>query len=177
MWHQEIRQGAYQAVKWKSAYLNLQKVIIGLSRELAIDYLKTMRPYDQLNRPLWGHYRFRPGEVPLEKHLAAAFYPVYGFGYGRSHAYRQASIQGSLFKLVTAYEALIQRFQKLGRKLISPHDLNPLIIVDEVYHQGNTRYVGYTEEGKPIPQLYKGGRLPRSLSSQKQRASRSIASN
>ena len=162
-WYQDIQEGIYPDAKWKKAYDCLYRSIKGLSRELSIDYLKTMRSYDELNRPLLGQYRLRPGEVLLEKHLAAAFYPIYGFGYGRSHAYRQAAIQGSLFKLVTAYEALVQRFQKMGKKVISPQDLNPLIIVDEVYQQGNTRYVGYTEDGKPIPQLYKGGRLPRSL--------------
>lgn len=161
--YQEIQEGADRDVKWKEAYDRLQESVKRLSPELAIEYLKTMRPYDELNRPLLGRYRLRPGKVLLEKHLAAAFYPVYGCGYGRSHAYRQAAIQGSLFKLVTAYEALVQRFHKMGRRVISPQDLNPLIIVDEVYQQGNTRYVGYTEDGKPIPQLYKGGRLPRSL--------------
>lgn len=163
-WHQEIRGGAYQAAKWKGAYERLQRAIKQLPRELAIDYLKTMRPFDDLNLPLWGHYRYlRQAQAPLEKHLATAFYPVYGFGCGRSHAYRQAAIQGSLFKLVTAYEALIQQFQKMGKRVISPQDLNPLIIIDEVYQQKGIRYVGYTEDGKPIPQLYKGGRLPRSL--------------
>jgi cell division protein FtsI/penicillin-binding protein 2 len=38
--------------------------------------------------------------------------------------------------------------------------------VDEVFQHKGTRYVGYTEDGKPIPQLYKGGRLPRSLAHQ-----------
>jgi cell division protein FtsI/penicillin-binding protein 2 len=162
-WHQAIQKGADQGAKWKKAYDCLQQTIKGLSRELAIEYLQTMRPYEQLTRPLFGRYRLRPGEKLQEKHLASAFYPVYGCGYGRSHAYRQATIQGSLFKLVTAYEAMVQRFQKMGRKVISPQDLNPLIIVDDVYQKGKMRYVGYTEDGKPIPQLYKGGRLPRSL--------------
>lgn len=162
-WYQDMQTGKDREVKWRKAYDCLQRAIKGLPCELAIEYLKTMRSYDELTRPLLGRYRLRPGKVLLEKHLAAAFYPVYGCGYGRSYAYRQAAIQGSLFKLVTAYEALVQRFHKLGRKVISPQDLNPLVIVDEVYQQGNTRYVGYTEDGKPIPQLYKGGRLPRSL--------------
>jgi cell division protein FtsI/penicillin-binding protein 2 len=35
-------------------------------------------------------------------------------------------------------------------------------IVDKVYKIGSAIHVGYTKEGKPIPQLYKGGRLPRS---------------
>ncbi len=166
-WHEEIIQGAYQATKWRESYERLSQAVKEMPRELAIDYLKTMRSFDHLNRPLLGHYRYlRQAQAPLEKHLAAAFYPVYGFGYGRSHAYRQAAIQGSLFKLVTAYEALMQRFQKMGRRVISLQDLNPLIIVDEVYQIKGSRYVGYTEDGKPIPQLYKGGRLPRSLAHQ-----------
>lgn len=166
-WNQEIQQGMHQAAKWKRACETLQRAVKDLPRELAIDYLKTMRPFEDLNRPLLGRYRYlRHPEAPLEKHLASAFYPVYGFGYGRSHAYRQAAIQGSLFKLVTAYEALVQRFQKMGHKVISPQDLNPLVIVDKVYQQGGLHFVGYTEDGKPIPQLYKGGRLPRSLAHQ-----------
>lgn len=151
----------------KGKYQPLQEAVKGLPSGLAVQYLKSMRPYDELNRPLLGRYRYlRQSETPLEKHLAAAFYPAYGYGCGRSHAYRQSAIQGSLFKLVTAYEALVQRFQKLGGQGVSMQELNPLIIVDEVYNLGSARYVGYTEEGKPIPQLYKGGRLPRSLAHQ-----------
>lgn len=162
--YREFKEGTYRAEKWKEAYACLQQALKELPRDLAIEYLKTMRSFDQLNRPLLGCYRYlRQADTPLEKHLASAFYPVYGFGCGRSHAYRQAAILGSLFKVVTAYEALVQRFQKMGKRVISPQDLNPLVIVDEVYQQKGIRYVGYTEDGKPIPQLYKGGRLPRSL--------------
>lgn len=161
--YQEIQQGSNLDDRWKKSYDCLQQSIKELSQELAIEYLKTMRSYDELTRPLFGRYRLQRGGQLLEKHLASAFYPVYGNGYGRSHAYRQSTIQGSLFKLVTAYEAMVQRFHKMGKRVMSPQDLNPLVIVDEVYEHGNTRYVGYTEEGKPIPQLYKGGRLPRSL--------------
>lgn len=166
-WYQELKNGAHQSVSWKKDYDRLQQAIEFLPPFVALNYLQTMRAYDDLNRPLLGRYRYlRQAQNPLEKHLAAAFYPVYGFGYGRSHAYRQATIQGSLFKLVTAYEALIQRFQKMGKRVITLQELNPLMIVDEVYQQGGVHYVGYTDEGKPIPQLYKGGRLPRSLAHQ-----------
>lgn len=161
--HKQVERSLEDSLTYKSAYESLKKSVKALPYEMAVAYLQTLRPYEELNRPLLGQYRFRRGKPALEKHLASAFYPVYGNGYGRSHAYRQATIQGSLFKLVTAYEALVQRFQKLGKKVISPQDLNPLIIIDEVYQKGSTRYVGYTEDGKPIPQLYKGGRLPRSL--------------
>jgi len=40
--------------------------------------------------------------------------------------------------------------------------LNPLEIVDQTYRHGKDSYVGYTIEGKPIPKLYKGGRLLKS---------------
>lgn len=160
----DLQAEGHSKLKWKKKYDILQKAIISLPRSIAIDYLKTMRSYDALKRPLLGSYRYlRHGTIQTEKQLACAFYPAYGFGYGRSYAYRQSSTQGSLFKLVTTYEVLVQRFQKMGKRVISPQDLNPLIIIDQVFQQGNTNYVGYTEDGKPIPQLYKGGRLPRSL--------------
>jgi cell division protein FtsI/penicillin-binding protein 2 len=166
-WSHELEQEVHQEVKSKNAYDHLQQTIQSLDPALALIYLKSFRAYEELDQPLLGRYRYlRAATIPLEKHLATAFYPAYGFGYGRSHAYRQAAIQGSLFKLVTAYAALTQLFKKLNRSPISPQELNPLIIVDEVFQQGSTRFVGYTEEGKPIPQLYKGGRLPRSLAHQ-----------
>lgn len=166
-WNQEISIGINSHYPWKKEFSKLQMAIRNLPSEQAIDYLKSMRPFDELTRPLLGCYRYlRHGEPPQEKHLAAAFYPAYGFGCGRSHAYRQAAIQGSLFKLVTAYEALVQRYKKFGNPNISYQGLNPLVIVDRVFKLGSSQYVGYTDEGKPIPQLYKGGRIPRSLAHQ-----------
>lgn len=162
--YNELKQGAYQSLEWRNSYKVVQESIQGLSPSLAIEYLKTMRGYNELDRPLLGTYRgLRQSKKPLEKHLAAAFYPAYGCGYGRSHAYRQSAIQGSIFKLVTAYEALMQQYHKLNRTNLTLRDLNPLIIKDEVHQKGNIQYVGYTDEGVSIPQLYKGGRLPRSL--------------
>lgn len=163
-WHQELQQGAYQAIEWRESYHTLQRAIYNLSTALAKDYLHTLRPYQELTRPLFGHYRhMKHSKSALEKDLAGAFYPLYGTGYGRSYAYRQAAIQGSIFKLVAAYEALVQNFKRLNRENVSIQDLNPFVIIDQVFQQGNVRYVGYTQDGKPIPQLYKGGRLPRSL--------------
>lgn len=165
--YDELHKEELPAPHWKQHHDRLKEAIKNLPFHLKLDYLKSMRSYKQLNKKLLGSYRFQGrAHVALEKHLAAAFYPIYGFGYGRSHAYRQASIQGSLFKLVVAYEVLRQRFEKMGKKTISPKELNPLIIIDQVYTIGNTRYVGYREDGTPIPQLYKGGRLPRSLAHQ-----------
>lgn len=145
----------------------LQKRLDALPPHLLLAYFKTMRSYEELDRPLLGSYRYlRSPKKLLEKHLAAAFYPLYGYGFARSQGYRQATTQGSLFKLVTSYAALVQRYKKLKGEVVTFHDLNPLTIVDDVFQMGNTRCVGYTAEGKPIPQLYKGGRLPRSLAHQ-----------
>ncbi|MCB1119719.1 MAG: hypothetical protein KDK65_07150, partial [Chlamydiia bacterium] len=134
---------------------------------IAVRYLRTFRPFDELNRPLYSTsslYRNHPGQIPLEKHLAMAFYPKYGFGFGRSFAYRQATIIGSIFKVATAYQALMQNHHKNPKA--SYRDLNPLEITDKTFKVKNQIHVAQTKEGKPIPQLYKGGRIPRSAVSQ-----------
>lgn len=148
-------------------YSILRRSLEGLSFPLAIQYLRTMRSFRELDRPLLGRYRHLRSHngIQLEKDLAAAFYPVYGFGYGRSQAYRQAAIQGSIFKLVTAYEALRQRYHSLFGKEITMQKLNPLEIVDDVHSDPKGRSVGYWMDGSSIPRVYKGGRLPRSLAS------------
>lgn len=165
--YEEMKKGTHRFVDGIEAYVHLQQAVKDLPPRNVFEYLKTMRSYDELNRPLLGRYRgLRGGKMPTEKNLAAAFYPLYGFGYGRSYAYRQAAIQGSIFKVVTAYEALVQNFRKLNRKEVSLSELNPLVITDQVFERGSTTFVGYTQDGKPIPQLYKGGRIPRSLARQ-----------
>jgi len=151
----------------KKAMLSLKAVLKELAEPQGIDFLQTLREYNDLDRPLYGKYRYlRGGKDLTEKSLASAFYPKNGFGYGCSHAYRQAAIQGSLFKIVTGYTALMQRFAQLDPQLATMQDLNPLTMIDEVFYRNNQCYVGYTQDGKPIPQVYKSGRLPRSLAHQ-----------
>ena len=113
-----------------------------------------------MTRPLKFAWRLpkKEGAPLLGKNLAKAFRPIYGWGFGRSHGFRQAAIQGSIFKLVTAYTALIQKWKK-------KESLNLLEIDDHYYRVGKNAYVGTTKDLKPIPQLYKGGRIPRSVSS------------
>lgn len=168
-WHGELVKGAHYEMEWHTAYHILNQTIhrLSLSQDLTIKYLKTFRSYHQLDRPLYGKYRhLRTTEgKQFEKNLAAAFYPVHGYGYGRSQAYRQSATQGSIFKLVTAYEALVQHLSKLPKgESSSLAQLNPLEIVDTFFRHGKQSYVGYTQDGKLIPRIYKGGRLPRSLS-------------
>ncbi|NGX57650.1 MAG: Penicillin-binding protein 2 [Chlamydiae bacterium] len=161
-WHKEISYGAHRGLPWHKQYLLLSDQIEEMDPELAHLFLKSMRSFQELDRPLVNRYRNLRTENgrSLEKHLAAAFYPRYGFGYARSHAFRQSSVQGSVFKLVTAYETLVQRYYK-GIKI---SQLNPLEIIDQMGRSGNTWKIGYFLNGKPIPRIYKGGRMPKSLS-------------
>lgn len=165
-WHWELSQGAHHEVPWRHAYDVLHESIANVSDSIAIQYFQTLRSFQELDRPLLGQYRHlrKSQGQQLEKHLAAAFYPMYGFGYGRSYAYRQAATQGSLFKLITAYEALVQRYRKLGGREPTIANLNPLEMVDVIQKNGKDIIVGYHADGKPIPQHYKGGRIPKSAS-------------
>lgn len=166
-WHAKAQEEGENGLEWKKAFQELHAIAKDLNPQLTIQFFHSLRPYNELVRPLLGSYRgLRQRKNPLEKHLAAAFYPAYGYGYGRSYGYRQATIQGSIFKLVTAYEGLVQKYRKLGKANVSISQLNPLTIIDQVYTHGNNSYVGYTMDGKPIPQMYKGGRVPRSLAHQ-----------
>lgn len=167
LWHQELEQGAHAALPWKNAYVKLQASLQKMNVETAKNYLSTLRGFRELTRPLCGHYRHLRSEngKQLEKHLAAAFYPLRGYGYGRSQAYRQAATQGSIFKLVTTYEALKQRYNHIGSQAVSYKTLNPLVIVDQIFKKGKEIYVGYHQDGRPLPLYYNGGRMLKSHTS------------
>lgn len=153
----------------KEFYLNkivkspsrLQQKMTLLSPQLGIAYLKTLRTFQDLQKPLQGKYSNLSSSQgkQLEKHLASAFYPLYGYGFSRPQAYRQTSAQGSVFKLITVYQILMERLAK-GK------DLNPLTLIDDL--KGDPRstnpkqILGYRLDGTPIYRTYKGGRLPRS---------------
>lgn len=164
LWHAELAKGAHAALPWISAYKTLQASIKNMPLDTAKEYLHTLRGYQDLNRPLLGYYSHLSKEkgIPLEKNLARAFYPMHGYGYGRSQAYRQASTQGSIFKLVIAYESLKQRYEKLDGQNITLNSLNPLTIVDQIFKRGKETCVGYHQDGRPIPLYYNGGRMLKS---------------
>jgi len=131
-------------------------------------FLRSLRGFRELNRPLWGRYpRLRNEQgIQLERHLAAAFYPVEGFGYGRSQAFRQSTPAGSVFKIVIAYHALLEKYEQCLAMQESMRDLNPLVLTDYSPQRrkknDHDTIFGKTSDGKPITRLYKGGRLPRS---------------
>lgn len=165
-WNRELQQGAHPIIDWRSSYETVQRSIENFSPQDVIAYMQTLRSYQELNKNLYGKYRHlrTTAGQQTEKNLAAAFYPLYGYGHARSQAFRQSTTQGSIFKLTVAYAGLMQRYEKLLDAGKSLRDLNPLEIIDKEYHSGNNWYVGYTLDGQPIHRMYKGGRVPKSLS-------------
>lgn len=144
----------------------LKRELSHLTPEQAIQCMKCMRSFEDLTRPLYGKYRqLRNSKgVQLEKHLAASFYPLSGFGYGRSQAFRQSTPQGSVYKIAVAYEALRERYRHLKENHLSLSDLNPLTIIDQIQMNAwgsSKQLLGYTLDGEPIRRVYKGGVLPR----------------
>jgi len=121
----------------------LQKTVASLPPGLGEEFLRTFRTFQELERSLLTpHRRFK-----TEKDLASAFYPQGGFGYSRSYAFQTSAPQGSVLKLVTAYEGLRQGVQ--------------LSIIDEHGQDGKNQIVAYSLNKNPYPRIYKGGRLPR----------------
>lgn len=153
-------------VNQDDAFNLLKKRLIDLPPQFVTAYLKTMRAFTDLNRPLWGKYYFpaRSGKEALEKDLARHFYPTPGYGFARSYAYQETAPLGSIFKIVTGYEGLRQHYETHGASS-TRFSLNPLTVIDESppYNEPmtSTTPLGYTISGIPIPRVYKGGRLPR----------------
>lgn len=144
----------------------LSKKVEKLSTAIQEELFHTFRSYSELNQQLFGRYRKLRQEKGMQqqKHLAISWYPKCGYGHGRSWCYRQAAVQGSIFKLVPAYQALIERYLTLNHRLLTNQSqLNPLTIVDAPHMVKGEWHVGYTEKGESIPQGYKEGRLVRSL--------------
>lgn len=167
-WSRELRQGAHQLIEWRRWYDVLTRELSSLSPDLARRYCETMKGYRELTEPTYGYYRYTRGSEGVQtlQHLAAAFYPRYGNGYGRSYAYRQAVPQGSVFKIVTAYEAVAQRWAALASAGNLSKEINPLTITDDTHRSGSSKRdwnVGFFSDGRPIPMYYKGGRLISSL--------------
>lgn len=141
--------------------LKIKHRLDGLTIPLGLSYLKTFRPFEELTTPLRGKYPYLRSQdgTQTEKHLASAFYPACGYSFLRPLAFRQLSAQGSVFKLITAYQLLMERYnQNLP--------LNPLIIIDDL-QGGKTSFspkqiLGFYLDGTPIYRQYKGGTLPRS---------------
>jgi len=125
---------------------DLQNAIAHLPDELGQEFLRTFRPFQELDRPLLSD------KSKTEQDLAASYYPKGGFGVMRSFAFQTAAPQGSLFKLVTSYEGLRQG-----------HHFS---LIDELGQDGKNQIVAYSLNRSPYPRIYKGGRLPRTAAAQ-----------
>ena len=137
-------------------WTQLRKASVPVNETQLVQWLKTMRSYRELERPLWGSYRLLRGQrgQQTERDLAAAFYPVGGFGFSRSHAFQSAAPMGSIFKLVTATAALRQ----------SNFAASSPVLFDEIRfdEKDHSLIVATSLDHKPFYRHYKGGRLPRS---------------
>ncbi|MCH9621865.1 MAG: Peptidoglycan D,D-transpeptidase MrdA [Chlamydiia bacterium] len=166
----DIRLPYFQALIEKSlnntdsSYVKLKAHLEKLSEKQIIPYIKTMRSFKELNRPLYGKYYFlyKSGKNPTEKDLARAFYPGNGFSFSKSHAFVDNMPLGSSFKLFIGFEALMNHFES-KENLSFP--LNPMTIIDKSPSY-NTKLtsdsvLGYYTDYTPIKRIYKGGRLPR----------------
>lgn len=122
-----------------------------------INWLGLAPTHEQLTERLWGHYPYlRSRRNQRLKDLAAGFHPPFGDGLMRSHAFQQVAPLGSVFKLVVATEALRQSEQKHGRAQTDSWT----IFEDAVAEGRRISQVGKTADGRPIPRVYQGGRLP-----------------
>ncbi len=162
-WRKEVLDGAHHGRNWTGPYLSLSYFLDHLPKDQINEFLKTLRSFEQLKEPLYGHYpQLRSEEGSGQRwlaHLALGFYPRYGYGHLRSHAFRQAATIGSMFKLVPAYAALVQEYETNRGG-----PLNPLTIVDDKHKIGGKQggwNVGFFNDGRPIPLYYHGGRLPK----------------
>lgn len=137
----------------------LHEKLSHLEPPIGVAYLKTLRSFEELNSPLKRRYPYVRSVhgVSEEKHLAEAFYPPYGYGFTRSQSYKQAIPPGSVFKLVTAYQTLLERYEK-------GLPFNPLTIVDDWRGSPTSKnfILGFLNDGTPLYRNYKEGRLPRS---------------
>ncbi len=140
----------------------LQTILQTLEPELVPLFLTSLKGFSDLKQPLYGSYRGVNGKKT--KDLARTFVSVASSGYLRSYAFRQTTIQGSVFKLVTAYSGLKQRYLECQGNCTQA-DLALFEITDHTSKFDGRTFLGAFKDGKAIPQLYKGGRLPKSLNS------------
>nr|CRI42815.1 Transpeptidase family protein [Chlamydia pneumoniae] len=159
LWINELDNGAHRALSWHEHYLFLKERVSHLSEHLPALF-STFREFNELQRPLLGKYPISivRNKRQTEQDLAASFYPVYGYGYLRPHAYGQAATLGSIFKLVSAYSVLSQR-------ILWGHNeepANPLVIIDKnsFGYRSSKPHVGFFKDGTPIPTFFRGGSLP-----------------
>ncbi len=131
-------------------YTLIKEKLLYLDKNIIIDFFRTIRSFSDLDRTLFSNPKKN------EQDLASSFYPKLGFGYGRSQAYSQAAPLGSIFKLITAYTALKQKYFEND----ASSSLNPFSMIDDIkWNSKGEMIVGFGLDKKAYPRFYKGGRL------------------
>ncbi|WP_201456540.1 penicillin-binding transpeptidase domain-containing protein [Chlamydia sp. 17-3921] len=159
LWREELSRGAHKALPWYEHYLFLAEHLTPLSKELQLLF-NAFRGFDDLQRHLLGEYPLTivKNSPQKEQDLAAAFYPTYGYGYLRSHSFGQAATLGSIFKLVSAYSVLSQRFLNMPGEELTKFFV--LIDKNSFGYTASKPHVGFFKDGSPIPIFFRGGSLP-----------------
>lgn len=141
-----------KSAQWLRAFLEQASPV---RRE---SFLFSLQSFRDLKAPLIGKYPFLRGsrKAPQLHQLASTFHPPYGIGMMRSFAFQHVAPIGSVFKPITAYEALSQSEQQWG----SPRPDSWTIVEHAVSNGKRITHIGHTKEGTPIPKIYLGGRLP-----------------
>lgn len=145
----------------KDCFIFLSAIKKVSTKHVEGEFLSAIQCYKNLEFPLLSTYRMGGSSTLIRtcKELVSCLFmlsppPTLSF------AFSQVSPPGSIFKLVTAYAALEEQAMKTKEAEVSP---DFFVFKDEVFRQNNKVYVGYDNTQKPIPQVYRGGRIPKSL--------------
>lgn len=149
----------------RKGLLGLSSLVKALPSQEGVILLSSLKGFEDLTFPLTGTYtsNIRNTAPKIGQELIRSLFSLTSPPLA-SFCHMQPSAQGSIFKLVVAYAALHQRLQQLhgNERVLNPDFFH---IVDQTFKSSGRFFVGYDSSGKPIPQLYKGGRLPRSSES------------
>ncbi|PIS01720.1 MAG: hypothetical protein COT84_00755 [Chlamydiae bacterium CG10_big_fil_rev_8_21_14_0_10_35_9] len=152
-WKELFQEQTFHDKKCQKAYDELKLFLKDYNQPTQFAFFKSVRSFKELTRPLLAMYRKVYKENPVEKDLAAKFYPEDGYGYMRDTSFQEPALQGSIFKLVTAYAALEKK---------PSFDFT---IIDTVQADNKGLIVALKENQQPFYRIYKHGRLPRSAHS------------
>ncbi len=160
LWVQEasIRVVSAQKEHGRRLFTVLRKV--GDEKE-SIAFLSALKGFDGLTHELWGTYScsYRGGVPKTGQGLIRSYFSLRCSALC-SFCHMQASAPGSIFKLVVAYAALRQQLERFREQRVDPDFFT---ITDRSFYQGDHFFVATDGSGKPIPRLYKGGRMPKSM--------------
>ena len=149
----------------REGLLLLASVLKQLTPQDGVHLFSSLKGYEELTHPLQGEYSStirgrspKTAQELIRSFLSLSSQPLASF------CHMQPSAPGSIFKLVVAYASLHQQLQRLHGE---ESNLQPNFfrITDHTFQSSGRTFIGLDNSGKPIPQLYKGGRIPRSSES------------